>query len=146
ECVTDPLSCYNCLTPLATPLVSDTFYLSATDLDGCSDIDTVFVEVIPVRPVYIPNAFSPNGDGINDYFTAFGGAVATSIVKFQVYSRWGDLLFQTGSIPLNNEKLGWDGRAADGRPLKPGVYAYVIEIAFLDCTTGVYYGDVVLVR
>ncbi len=146
ECVTDPLSCYNCLTPLATPLVSDTFYLSATDLDGCSDIDTVFVEVTPVRPVYIPNAFSPNGDGINDYFTAFGGAVATSIVKFQVYSRWGDLLFQTGDIPLNNEKLGWDGRSADGRPLKPGVYAYVIEIAFLDCTTGVYYGDVMLVR
>ncbi len=146
ECVGDPLSCYDCLMPLATPLVSDTFYLTAIDLQGCTDSDTVSVEVIPVRPVYIPNAFSPNGDGINDYFTAYGSAVATSIVKFQVYSRWGDLLFQTGNIPLNNEKLGWNGRAANGSPLKPGVYAYLIEIAFLDCTTGVYYGDVMLIR
>ncbi len=146
ECVFEPLSCLDCLQPVATPLVSSDFYLTAIDLDGCTDTDTVRIEVNPIRHTYIPNAFSPNADGINDYFTAYGSAVALSISKFQIYDRWGNLLFEKHDIPLNNEKLGWDGRGPDGRPLSPGVYAYLIEIAFLDCTTGRYHGDVTLIR
>ncbi len=146
ECILEPLSCLECLTPTATPLVSSDFVLTAVDLDGCSDEDTVTVSVRPVRPIYIPNAFSPNGDGINDYFTAYGSAVAISISRLQIYSRWGELLFEVTDIPLNNEKLGWDGRSANGRPLEPGVYAYLIDIEFLDCTTGTYYGDLTLVK
>ncbi len=146
ECIVDPLSCLDCLSPTATPLVSSTFVLTAVDLNGCRNEDSVTVSVRPIRPVYIPNAFSPNDDGINDYFTAYGGAVAISISRLQIYSRWGELLFEATDIPLNNEKLGWDGRSADGRPLESGVYAYVIDIEFLDCTTGTYYGDLTLVK
>jgi gliding motility-associated-like protein len=76
--------------------------------------------------IKVPNAFSPNGDGINDYFNVFD---VKSIIEFHgaIYNRWGQQLFVWGLDEMGREGCGWDG-TYNGRPVKAGVY-YVVVIA-----------------
>lgn len=103
------------------------------------------VTVIPVRPVYIPNIFTPNYDGINDYFTAYGGPAARRIESMKIFNRWGGLMYETAGIPLGEEPLGWDG-TFNGKVLNSGVYVYLIEVSFLDDVKFTYSGDINLIR
>lgn len=72
-----------------------------------------------------PNAFSPNGDGINDYYNVFN---VKSIVEFHgaIYNRWGQELYRWGLDEMGREGVGWDG-TYKGNPVKPGVYFVVIK-------------------
>lgn len=96
------------------------FYSVNLSKKQCSIADTInviFRECLP--DIYVPNAFSPNGDGINDEFKIYGKNI--SIQKMEIYDRWGGLLFET-----ENDLLGWDGMAQD--KLAPnGVYIYLIK-------------------
>jgi gliding motility-associated-like protein len=73
----------------------------------------------------VPNAFSPNGDGINDYFNVFE---VKSIISFSaaIYNRWGQQLYKWGIEEMDCESCGWDG-THDGSPVKEGVYFVVVE-------------------
>ena len=73
----------------------------------------------------VPNAFSPNGDGINDYFNVFE---VKSIISFSaaIYNRWGQQLYKWGIEEMDCESCGWDG-TYDGSPVKEGVYFVVVE-------------------
>lgn len=112
------LSSATILAPTATP-VSDTYYtLKAVNEDGCNNSDEVFVHVLKT-PV-IPNAFSPNGDGINDtwqitYLNSYPGCVV------QIFNRYGQIIFQ--SVGYSKP---WDG-TYNGQPLPIGTYYYVID-------------------
>ena len=70
------------------------YYINITNEEGCSATDTTQILVNPAIPIYIPNAFSPNGDQINDEFTIYAGLAVERINTFQVYNRWGALLFE----------------------------------------------------
>lgn len=74
----------------------------------------------------VPNAFSPNGDGINDYFNVFN---VESIISFRasIYNRWGQELYRWGIDEMECEECGWDG-TYNGKPVKAGVY-FVVVIA-----------------
>lgn len=76
------------------------------------------VEVMPSAMVYIPNAFSPNGDGLNDVFGVKGHGVTEFDLK--VYDRWGEMIFQS-----SDPNLGWDG-TYKGRLAQHGVYVYEV--------------------
>ena len=141
----DFLSCTDCPRPEASPVNTTTYTVTITDETGCTDTDEVTIFVNKVRPIYIPNAFSPNFDGFNDYFTAFGGPAARQIKELRVFNRWGALVYEATDIPLSEPTLGWDG-TFKGRDLPPDVFAYYLIVEFIDNEEILYEGDVTIVK
>jgi gliding motility-associated-like protein len=107
---------------VASPVVTTTYTASIQNVFGCQGSDTVRVMVFPVcDKLYFPNAFSPNGDGVNDIFTPldFG---QTELLAFQVFNRHGQLLFAT-----DDWMQGWDGTFG-GVPQPMDTYAYIVRV------------------
>ncbi|MEI6409284.1 MAG: gliding motility-associated C-terminal domain-containing protein, partial [Bacteroidota bacterium] len=140
----DGLSCTNCRTPEVTTLLTKTYNLVITDLSGCTATADIQVRVDPTRYVYAPNVFSPNGDAVNDFFTIYARN-ALDVEGFQIFDRWGSLVWKQGASPLNNEAAGWDGRVKGADPV-PGVYIWTAKIKFKDGQTETYSGDVTIVK
>ncbi|MEZ4958595.1 MAG: gliding motility-associated C-terminal domain-containing protein [Saprospiraceae bacterium] len=139
------LDCTDCLDPTAMPFGTTTYYISIIDETACTAIDSVTINVILNRPIYIPNAFSPNGDGINDYFTVYGGPAVKGIRALKVFARWGNMVFEGYDLTINNEPMGWDG-TFKGKQMNPSVFAYLAEVEFIDGVVVLYEGDVTIVR
>lgn len=118
----------------------------ATSSKNCNASDSVFVQVNKVRKAYFPNAFSPNGDGLNDYFSVFGSFPnVKKVEKMAVYSRWGQLVFEKYNFAPNEPTAGWDG-TFNGNQLEPDTFVYVIDILFLDDEQITYRGNVSLIK
>jgi gliding motility-associated-like protein len=90
---------------------------------GCSDSTSMLITVTPVVTFYIPNAFSPNDDGRNDYFMPFGMNVEPEEFQMLIYDRWGMQIFRS-----DNLNTPWDGKTPDGNPIAQGTYVYVIKV------------------
>ena len=125
-------------------------YEIVVELPDCVPVDTIQVEVLSCAPAeetpacfFIPNAFSPNGDGRNDYFQVYGPC-SIQRIEAQVFDRWGGLVFSS-----TDPQFRWDG-SAGGQPLGNGLYLYAIRLAFEGDDKAVYEvqekGAVVLVR
>ena len=96
--------------------------------------------------VFIPNAFSPNGDGINDDFRIFPGEnVIGKITRFRIFDRWGQMVFQEQDLDLTISDALWNGKIK-GKPSTPGVYVYWMEIQFEYGRTQTYKGSFNLFR
>ncbi|MFK8104431.1 MAG: gliding motility-associated C-terminal domain-containing protein, partial [Saprospiraceae bacterium] len=141
----DPLLCTDCLNPVVQPSITTTYTLTVITPDGCTAEQRVTVRVKKDRLVFIPTAFSPNLDGANDYFTIYGGKGVKNIRTFQVFDRWGSLVYEANNFPPNQENLGWDGQLK-GRPMNPAVFVYFAEIEFTDGEIILYEGDFSLIR
>ncbi len=140
------LSCFDCQKPTASPLNSTTYYLAVTTDLGCSAEANVLVVVRKERGIYIPNSFSPNDDGINDIFLVYSKlGVVANIRSFRIFSRWGELLYEFYNFPPNDPAFGWNGKHR-GEELNPAVFAYMVEVEFVDGVKKLYKGDVQLVR
>ena len=122
------LSCTSCPDPVATPTESTTYLLTIQDDRGCIATTSVLVDLLPDRRfLYIPTAFSPNNDGINDLFIPFGDEQTLVIDQAAVYDRWGNALWERQDIAVNSIADGWDGTYR-GKVLDPGVYVYVFVV------------------
>lgn len=110
----------NTATPTVSPLQNTTYTLLVTDINGCTDTDTVRISVKSIDDVFIPSAFSPNGDGRNDIFrlVPFG---LTELERFQIFNRWGQMVFDAGSLTD-----GWDGTFG-GEPQPQGTYIFYLS-------------------
>lgn len=140
------LSCDTCLTLIATPQISTQYKVEVKTEVGCRDDATLRLLVDRSVDVYIPNVFSPNGDGDNDFFTVFAEQKkVTKIHSLQVYSRWGELLWERVDFDPNIPNIGWDGKHR-GQDMNPGVYVYQAEIEFIDGRKEIFKGDVTIVR
>lgn len=117
---TDSLSCTTCLNPRVQPFQTTQFILFTTDIHGCQNSDTVLIRLDGV--LYIPNSFTPNGDGINDYFDIQGLDIKT--YKLYIFNRWGELLFESDNL-LNR----WDGRYKGNLVL---IDTYVWKVQYSD--------------
>ena len=123
----------------------DTRYtISATDDKGCIYTDDVLIKVEKKRPIYFPTAFSPNGDGKNDFFNGFGNAGAKFVRSLKVFDRWGVLVYDGKDLPINDEKNGWDG-TFKGKMMNPAVFVFTAEVEFIDGFRENFKGDVSLV-
>lgn len=135
------------LYPTIRPLNDTTYKLTITDVNGCIGTAYLSIELDRNRNIYIPYAFSPNDDDVNDYFGAFAGAGVQSINFMRIFDRWGEIIFSKENfLPTDNmQTSGWDGKYK-GTPAPPGVYVYIIEVLFQDGQKLLYRGDVTLVR
>ncbi|MBK9013896.1 MAG: gliding motility-associated C-terminal domain-containing protein [Saprospiraceae bacterium] len=130
----------------STPVESSYYHLTVWDEKGCPIEDKLNVRVTKDLDVYVPNSFSPNGDGINDLFTIYARATSVRIVKrFQVFDRFGEKVFVRENFDPNEEPMGWDGRL-DNQPMNPAVFVWKAEIEFIDGRVEQLYGDVTLMN
>ena len=126
------------------PFQNITIGFSTTTLAGCEAFDQVNITVLDARKVFIPSAFSPNNDGINDVFMIFGDIPnVQSVQSFSVFDRWGNMLFRNEDFQPNEITQGWDGTFR-GKPIDVGVYAFVAEVIFIDGLVEVFSGDLLL--
>ncbi len=142
---TDGLSCDDCPAPWAAPVRSTRYHLRILDVDGCPAEAYVTVPVSRRRLLYIPNIFSPDGDGQNDRFTLYGNRGVLSIRSLQVFDRWGSLVFSARDLRPGDESAGWDGTFR-GQPALPGVYVWQALVSFLDGEEEMFAGDVTVYR
>ncbi len=108
--------------------------------DGCRDSIAIPVEIKPEFTLYIPNAFTPDGNGHNDYFTAKGAEI--NEFKMMIFNRWGELIFETDNI-----YQGWNGTANGGSEIsQTGVYVYKINVKDFRNRNHDYTGHVTLLK
>ncbi len=138
------LSCTTCASPIANPLENVTVQVSVTDAFGCIAIDSIRLIVDKIRDIQVPNVFTPNQDGTHDEFFLSGEANAV-ITSFQVFDRWGRIVFQGNQMMLNDPSTGWNGRIGS-RPAKEGVYFWMVEVLYADESRERFRGNVTLVR
>jgi|GEM_PF-316888 len=139
------LKCSDCKDPVALPLATTTYVVTVTDENGCAATTEITIEVDPKRRVWVPNAFSPNADGINDFVTVFGDSSVENILVFTVFDRWGSLVFEGSGIEPNQLNQGWDGRFK-GELMNPAVFVYYAEILFIDGSKKELSGDITLIK
>ena len=126
------------------PFFDTQYEVQIISQSGCTATSTVNVTVTKERGIFIPNVFSPNLDGINDQFYIMGKGYA-QILVFQIFDRWGNLIFSQNQGSINDESIGWDG-TFDGRNIENGVFSYYAKVIYLDEIEESFYGDVTLVR
>lgn len=137
------LSCTACETPLASPEVDTFYYVTAINQYGCKATDRLRIRVIEDcegKMVYVPNTFTPNGDGQNDVVKVFGPGVS-SVKQVRIFNRWGQLVFETND-PAN---IGWDG-TYKGQELNPGVFVYYMDVECINGERTIKKGDITLLR
>lgn len=141
----EELNCLHCPILSISPSQSTRYYFEVTDEFGCQTSDEIWVEVIHPPSFYVPNAFSPNDDGINDVFRAEGTIDALDRIEgMKIYSRWGDLLVETEG-GKDGHICSWDG-LVKGQQAEVGVYVYAIQWRNFKGELELLTGDVLLVR
>lgn len=141
----DPLSCVECLQTTVSPTISGLYSLEIMDVNGCVASDQLLIFVDKRHEVYVPNAFSPNGDDSNESFYVQGGADAIKLRSFLVFDRWGEPVYEAYNAPVNDPFFGWDGTHR-GQLMNSAVFVWYTEVEFVDGTVELFKGDVLLMR
>jgi gliding motility-associated-like protein len=123
--------------PIANPQAPVTYTVTATNEYGCSDSDSVHINII--EGLQLPTAFTPNGDGRNDVFKLVNYGYE-EVIDFSIYNRWGQRVFTT-----YDGTQGWDG-TYNGRPADIGTYYYNIRLRLRNGTEQLFRGDLALLR
>lgn len=142
-----PLSveCDTCQTNTIFPTGPMTFSVMVQEGD-CVATDDITIFVSKDLDIHVPNVFSPNGDGDNDYVIPFANEDAVLIINsFLIFNRWGEEVYTIYNIPPNDIAFGWNGTQR-GKPLDPQVFVWFAEVVFVDGTTKIFKGDVTLVK
>ena len=141
----DAFDCLDCPEQWVAPELTSTYAVEVVDSNGCKAIDYITIQVQKERAIFIPTAFSPNGDGNNDVFMIFGGADVKEIRSFQIFDRWGNLVFGREAFQANDPSYGWDGNF-QGTPMNAAVFVFYAEVEFVDGKIEFIKGDVSLMR
>jgi len=141
----DSVRCVGCLEQTVQPFFTTTYVVTVRDVNGCMASDDLTIFVRRERDIFIPNVFSPNGDGLNDVFMIFGGRQVRKVNSFLIFTRWGESIFENYNFQPNDPAHGWNGFF---RNLKAnsGVYVYFAEVEFIDGEVLIYKGDVTLLN
>ena len=119
-------------------LLENEVYIKVQNMNsGCIDDTTFIIKVQGIPDIH--NVFTPNGDGVNDYFDF--GEYAMESVNVYLYNRWGELVFNWNTINSH-----WDGRGLDGEDLPEGVYYYVLQAVGQDGFSYDKKGSITLLR
>ena len=141
----DGLSCSECPDPISTTPGTTTYIVTVEDEAGCTSSDTVIVRVNADYQIFTPNIFSPNEDGNNDFFPIFGNIAADAIEEITIFDRWGNRVYESQSMILNDRTSGWDGKFR-GTYVNPGVFTWVAKVRFIDGIVETFSGDITVLR
>ena len=127
------------------PTTTTDYTVEVENAGGCKAEDRIRVNVVYARAdVFVPNAFSPNGDGVNDVFYPRGTGIFR-VRNLRIFNRWGEVVFERSGFQANDPTSGWDGRSR-GTRLNPDTYVYVMEIIADNSTSQVFKGDVTILQ
>ena len=139
------LSCNDCPQPIATPKFNTRYTVSFTDSNGCKNSGQIQIIVFCENAnVFVPNTFSPNGDGSNDVFYVRGKGLER-VKTLRVFNRWGEVVFEKNNFAVNDASVGWDGRYK-GNQAVPDVYVYQVEVFCENSDIIKFEGNVALIR
>lgn len=135
----DDLTCIDCNNPVADPTATTVYEVLVYDDYGCYFILETEIEVIPLcGEVYIPDIFSPNNDGVNDYYRIYGRCIEK--LNFQIFNRWGEVVFTA----IDTDTY-WDGMYK-GKIVENGSYAYQFSALMSDGSELNFSGNINVVR
>jgi len=132
------LSCQDCSDPTASPTTTTNYTVTARNQKGCTDSSRVVVRLEDNKLVRAPNAFTPDGDGLNDEFTP--NTPGAKDIKFMIFNRWGEKVYETQQLGE-----GWNG-TYKGEQCRPGTYVYYIKTTYDDGDQEEKEGSVTLIR
>ena len=122
------LSCVNCMSPETRPAAPIEYKVTVTNAAGCTAWDTVSVKLFCSEgAVYIPNAITPNNDGINDKFKIQGSGVR-QVKYLRIYNRWGEVVFERSNFMIDDVNAAWNGMYK-GKIVPGGSYVYLVEMS-----------------
>jgi gliding motility-associated-like protein len=128
------LSCNNCPNPSLTVTGNQMLLLTVQNKYGCTAVDSLYIVTFCKNAqVFVANAFTPDGDGVNDMLIVRGTGI--TIKSFRVFNRWGNVVFEKQHFQPNDPKYGWNGKV-NGVPATPDVYVYIAEVT---CDNGTVY-------
>jgi gliding motility-associated-like protein len=119
--------------------------LTAFDEKGCRYQDDIHIRVLLTSAITVPNVFSPNGDGINDLIAPSADPSIVAIDYFEIYSRWGELIYEVRDAAPDQPGLGWNGKFHE-ELMNPGVFLYRLGAHNKRGQEFFLYGDITLVR
>ncbi len=121
------------------------YQVTATNEYFCTDTAVIDIKTFVHAPSAMPNAFSPNGDGKNDYLYVIGSADIKKVKNLSVFNRYGQKIFESLNAPANDRKYGWDG-TVNGKRAEQGTYVYFATLEFADGSVQVIKGTITLIR
>ena len=139
----EALACTNCISNVFTANHDARVILTIADDRGCTVTDELLIEVDDAKRIYVPNSFTPNGDQINDFFMPLGRV--GKVTEFQIFDRWGRLVFESQDFQLGDDSFAWDG-VVGSSVVNEGVYVWKLNIDFPDGVTQQLYGQVLVLR
>jgi len=139
------LSCTNCATPTVDVKSTVSYRVTASNQGGCVASDEVTITAIcNGNNFFIPNTFSPNGDGMNDVFYVRGKGI-NLVHSLRVFNRWGQAVYEKRDFMANDAAAGWDGKI-NGKIADMDVYVYIVEMYCDNANIVPYKGNVALIR
>ena len=139
------VSCNDCPKPVIRPFETMAVTAKAYSPNGCPVEDQLIIYVDKQRNLFAPTAFSPNGDGNNDFFTLYTDNSVGTITSLHIYDRWGQRVYDNDDFEPGNEPDGWDGML-NGRPMPVQTYVWVARVAYVDGKSETVTGEVSLLR
>jgi gliding motility-associated-like protein len=135
------LSCSTCANPTVFISSSVKYMVEVLNQYFCTDTAAIALHTFTNSKFAIPTAFTPNGDGVNDVFYIIGTKDIKIIKSFMIFTRWGNKIFETSNVPANDKTYGWKGIGS-----AIGPYVYFANVEFMDGSTEVVKGSVILIK
>lgn len=139
------LSCTDCANPVVTPTYTERYMVTGKNEFNCTDTGLATIRTITIGDLYIPSAFTPGGDILNEIFYVMGSERVSILKDFIIYTRYGDKVFEAHNIPPNDPVFGWKG-LIKGTKAQAGVYVYQVAATMVDGKTEMRKGTVTLIR
>ena len=138
------LSCSDCENPTTTAKNNIEYTLTVRNSYGCEARDVFRLNVFcSDGQVFVPNAFTPNGDGLNDILMVRGKGITVKL--FRIFNRWGELVYEQKNFNPNDPRFGWDGKVR-GVPATPDVFVYTAEVVCDNDVLFTYKGNTTILK
>jgi gliding motility-associated-like protein len=143
---TGNILCQDCLETIVSPHTTTTYSFTVRSRTGCIISDDLTVFVLEKGKFFIPDIFTPNGDGFNDEIRLFASAGILKINKWVIFDRWGNAVFGNTDFDPFDPGVYWDGTTSGSEKLNPGVFPYIIELELINGNREIHHGTITLVR